>query len=126
MAKKLLMDIGVLAVAASLFWASSAGAVQSRNSRSYLVGRRFTAAYVVRLQSAERSHTVVIPVSNSKNFCAALKKDDSAFRGDGDQWDAGCVSSLRDAVFVNPKGIPNAKGGEVSKGVITASGSSSS
>jgi hypothetical protein len=120
------MSIGVLAVTALLFSASSAGAVQSRNSRSYLVGHRFTDAYVVRLQSAEKSHTVVIPVSNSKNVCVALKKNDSAFARNGDRWIAGCVSSVRDVVFVNPKDIPNGKSGAVGGKIVAGRATSSS
>ncbi len=108
--------IGVLAVMALVFCGSSAGALQSHRSRSYIAGRRFAATYVVMFRTAdnkvcaktglhcpatEKSGLIIYPVATAKGWCTLLMKGDVAFRGDRNQWLAGCVSTVKDADFLH-------------------------
>jgi hypothetical protein len=98
------------------FCSCSAATIQSQGTRSYKAGHtyaaNYAAAYRVSLKQFCRDHKVecpdketgpiIYPASSAQKWCTILMSDETSFKGNREDWVAGCVNSSKGARFVDP------------------------
>ena len=122
-----IVGVGPIACATlvmSFAWCScSAATTQSQETRSYKAGHAYeaknAAVYRVSLKELCREHRVMCPgnktgpitypASTAQNWCTVLLTGDASFKGDREEWVAGCVSSTKGARFIEPPGPSTVK-----------------
>ena len=98
---------------------SSSAAVQSKVTPAYDAGHTYAAKYAATFRTdldhfcrkhkvdcpGKETGPITYPASTPQKYCALLMTGDTSFNGNRADWVAGCVSSFKDARFIDPGSI---------------------